>query len=125
MKGHRLGITFILIFILLFSIMRNSLMLSFYLFDSEDFVELFCENKEKPELKCNGKCELSKMAKQDDQKPERSSLIDQLQNELIYYATAFESSIFAPLNEIYPGFEYQNQYVFLYSQPITHPPVLV
>ena len=125
MKGYRLVIAFTLIFVLLFSIMRNALMLSLYLVDTEDFVELFCENKEMPELECNGKCELSKMANQDDQKPERTSLIDNLQNEWVYYATAFESSIFNLKKEINPAFEYQNHYLYLYSQPITHPPILI
>ena len=105
--------------------MRNSLMLSFYLVDTEDFVELFCENKEMPELECNGKCELSKLAKQDDQKPERTSLIDNLQNELVYYITPFSIDFFTLKKEVFSDFDYQNHYIYLYSQPITHPPILV
>jgi len=30
-----------------------------YIMDIEQFTELYCENKEKPELKCNGKCHLA------------------------------------------------------------------
>ncbi|PWH85778.1 hypothetical protein DIT68_06705 [Brumimicrobium oceani] len=30
-----------------------------YIMDIEQFTELYCENKDKPELKCNGKCHLS------------------------------------------------------------------
>lgn len=125
MKGYRLVIAFTLIFVLLFSIVRNSLMLSLYLVDTEDFVELFCENKEMPELECNGKCELSKMANQDDQKPERTSLIDNLQNEWVYYVTPIKWSIFSLKSQINNGFNYQNHYLYLYSQPITHPPILI
>ena len=29
-----------------------------YVMDIEQFTELYCENKDKPELKCNGKCHL-------------------------------------------------------------------
>ncbi len=31
-------------------------------------IENFCENKEKPELKCNGKCHLNKQIKEDTEK---------------------------------------------------------
>lgn len=30
-----------------------------YIMDIEQFTELYCENKDKPELKCNGKCHLA------------------------------------------------------------------
>lgn len=31
--------------------------------NNADFTEKYCENKDKPVLKCNGKCELAKIAK--------------------------------------------------------------
>lgn len=34
----------------------------FYLLDKETYIELFCENREKPELHCDGKCSLNKNA---------------------------------------------------------------
>lgn len=125
MKGHQLGISFLLIFVLLFSITKNSLMLSFYLIDNEDFTELFCENTDSPEMECNGKCELSKLAHQDDTKSERPSLLDNLQNELVYYMNYSSLEIFLFKLNLIPKFEYQNSYNFLYSKPIVHPPILV
>ena len=32
-----------------------------YSFFNDNFTEQFCENKAKPELKCNGKCHLTKI----------------------------------------------------------------
>lgn len=34
-----------------------------YHFNNNVFTENYCVNKDKPELKCNGKCELAKLAK--------------------------------------------------------------
>lgn len=34
-----------------------------YHFNNKVFTENYCVNKDKPELKCNGKCELAKLAK--------------------------------------------------------------
>ncbi len=36
-------------------------MYSWYFLDLNSFVEQLCENKDKPELECNGTCYLSKM----------------------------------------------------------------
>lgn len=37
-----------------------------YSFFNDSFTEQFCENKAKPELKCNGKCHLKKVNKAQD-----------------------------------------------------------
>ena len=44
-----------------FSSIKNGLMLGFYTSNQDSFIELFCVNKDKPELHCDGKCELSKL----------------------------------------------------------------
>jgi len=52
---------------------------AFYLLDTERYIELFCENQEKPELHCNGKCSLSKATKEasetQEKIPEQISII--------------------------------------------------
>lgn len=35
-----------------------------YTFNNKTFTEKYCINKDKPELKCNGKCHLAKIAKE-------------------------------------------------------------
>lgn len=39
-----------------------------YLINSEFITNVFCVNKEKPEMKCNGKCHLAKQLKKDEEK---------------------------------------------------------
>ncbi len=39
-----------------------------YLVNTDFITETFCINKEKPKMKCNGKCHLSKQLKKDEEK---------------------------------------------------------
>jgi hypothetical protein len=49
----------------------------YYSLDNDAFTEKYCVNKEKPILKCNGKCELAKIAKATEkQNPEKNSITE-------------------------------------------------
>jgi len=99
-------------------------MLSFYLADTQSFVELFCVNQDKPEMECNGKCELSKLAEQSPSK-QKPSYLDFLQKEVVLYWTAISKQHFKPklFQPLISGV-YQNNYQFLFAQEITHPPAV-
>lgn len=62
----------ILSLIILSNSVKVSLVYSWYALDVESFIEQLCENKDKPQLQCNGKCYLSKMldssSSQDEQR---------------------------------------------------------
>lgn len=63
-----MGIRFIVsifISIILLSNLRFSSMYLYYGIAKEDFIERLCENKNRPELNCDGKCALSKMLQAD------------------------------------------------------------
>lgn len=49
--------------------------------NADGFISLFCENVNKPALKCNGKCQLSKMAKE-QQKEQAEKVLLNLQQEV-------------------------------------------
>ncbi|RPG30041.1 hypothetical protein [Flagellimonas sp.] len=51
--------------------LRFSSMYVYYSLDREGFIEQLCENKDKPELNCNGKCMLMQMlrAQAEDDEP--------------------------------------------------------
>ncbi|MDD3771200.1 MAG: hypothetical protein PHC38_00930 [Weeksellaceae bacterium] len=126
MQKKRLITSIGLIFILLFGILKNSMLLGFYLLDNSNFTEIFCENKEKPELHCNGKCELSKLAKESENQ-NKHSLIQITQDELIIYFNSDFKTDF-PLDsseKIVHQFFYLNHYSYDFSQLINHPPALV
>lgn len=56
---------YILVAIILLSNLRFSSMYLYYGIAKEDFIERLCENKNRPELNCDGKCALSKMLQAD------------------------------------------------------------
>lgn len=52
----------ILSILLLSNSVKVSLVYGWYTLDVESFIEQLCENKDKPQLQCNGKCYLSKIS---------------------------------------------------------------
>ncbi|MGJ1423788.1 hypothetical protein ACR79B_07350 [Sphingobacterium spiritivorum] len=63
--------------------MRNNLLYVIYEYDTALFISMFCENKNKPQLKCNGKCKLAKMLKEQKEE-EATKVLKQLQSEVFY-----------------------------------------
>lgn len=59
-------------------------MYAFYMLNTDAFISLFCENKAKPLLKCNGKCQLAKIAKE-QQKEEAEKVLLNLQKEVLWF----------------------------------------
>ena len=47
---------------MLFVTLRVSLTYAYYYMDTASFIERLCENLDKPQLECNGKCQLKKVA---------------------------------------------------------------
>ena len=65
----------------------------------------FCENKNKPELHCNGKCYLMKklkQAKDKEEKQERQSQKVQFQDALLVIPTAFKRYVLAEIKLLIP-----------------------
>lgn len=74
----------LLLFIVLISAMKNVALLVFYQFDTSGFVKVFCENKARPQLECNGKCKLSQIIQEKQQK-EASETLASLQSEVFLF----------------------------------------
>ncbi|MDM1408562.1 MULTISPECIES: hypothetical protein [Myroides] len=62
---------YIFLFTLVFRTFYAQFHYAFYLLDTERYIELFCENQEKPELHCNGKCSLNKASKEASETQEK------------------------------------------------------
>lgn len=69
---------------MLISITRNTVLYAIYEYDTRLFVTIFCENKSRPELKCNGKCKLAKMQHEQDEE-NAADRLQQLQTEVTYF----------------------------------------
>jgi hypothetical protein len=100
----------------------------FYL-NREYIAENLCENKEEPELQCNGKCHLMKTLKQEEEKqPEDQQntpkkVVDyQLFADKVFYASDLQSDILLePSSESH--FLYQNNYSHLSLSSLFRPPI--
>ena len=104
--------------------MKNSILVGFYEINTKAFVSLFCENKSKPELKCNGKCQISQIAKQEERNTHHN-LIIQLQQEVTLFVNEIENinveKYFFHRNPAFNLFQ-QHNYSFLYLSKNDKPP---
>ncbi|MDO6597418.1 hypothetical protein Q4512_10875 [Oceanihabitans sp. 2_MG-2023] len=115
--------TFLLTTLLLFNSTRVSLTYIYYNMDTVGFIEVFCVNKDKPELVCNGKCHLKKVAKsQNKEQKTPESIIDFKQ--LLLYTNTLETMVFSKKQHVKKKQinTYQNLYSFKNISDCFHPP---
>ncbi len=74
----------LLLFFMLFCIVKNTALLSLYELNQDLFVIMLCENKAKPALKCNGKCQLSRIANEQKQ-DEAAQVLNNLRGEIFFF----------------------------------------
>jgi hypothetical protein len=53
--------------------LNNAYLTAYYYFDTDNFIEEYCENQDKPELKCHGSCKIDKMSKSNEPVKQPSS----------------------------------------------------
>lgn len=122
MKLLKTGISLVLSTLILLSSLRVSLTYTYYELDPIGFIERLCENKDKPELQCNGKCQLKKVTENNTEN----------KNTPIKFTTLEEITLFV-INELKINFlnsnsidnrlfDYSNLYVFLCIDQIDRPP---
>lgn len=58
------------LFIIVAQMSYQGILCAYYIFNKQHIIEKFCENKDKPQLKCDGKCHLKKMVKVQTQEKE-------------------------------------------------------
>lgn len=97
--------------------------MGYYALFTQDFIERFCENKDKPELQCDGKCELSKMLLQQTEEDKTPINLELLKNEIVLFFDTINTTKFlkstlknAPLPQ------YLNLYSFHFEESIINPP---
>ena len=124
MKKHNSIIVLVFVLLISFNSIKSGIMISFYMVDTKNFVELFCVNKEKPELECNGKCELSKLA-ENDTSTEKPTYLDVLQKEIVLF---FSDSYSSPAKKLVQNSlvdnGYLNNYRFLFTSEFSLPPIV-
>ncbi|WP_143559472.1 hypothetical protein [Sphingobacterium sp. JB170] len=107
------------------SIMKNPVLYTIYEYDTKLFVSMFCENKSRPQLKCNGKCYLAKMQKEQEDN-DASNRLKQLQTEVVYFNVVTPVYIVSDkllfVEEVKPPAYYNQLYSFLFTSHLVKPP---
>jgi hypothetical protein len=118
----KLSSVLILSLLLLSNSLRFSFVYSWYALDIDSFIEELCENKDRPELQCNGTCYLSKMMTEKDDSTSNKLPIIEWEQQFFYIA----DEPMVMVEGITITFSSQNVYVCHYSgdhlSSIFHPP---
>lgn len=115
------GFLIAFLFSTLFYNVRFSYLVFFYSVDNKTFTEAFCENKDKPELQCNGSCHLED-AQQDLEKNEGQKEL-RVNKEISFFlppVCEFKAKKICLNSKVV--FSFNNDYLFLKSGPDSPPP---
>lgn len=112
----------ILSIILLSNSIRVSLVYGWYTLDVESFIDQLCENKDKPQLECNGKCYLSKMIASDSSQDEQKIPVLEWEQLVFFQPEIREDNQMAIAASAGISFHYLATYTKGYFHSIFHPP---
>ncbi|MCW8896726.1 MAG: hypothetical protein OQJ96_10345 [Flavobacteriales bacterium] len=127
MKTFNVILAVFMSLVLLFSTNLKSFITINYLLNKAEITELFCINKEKPKLECNGKCHLAKEIKKVDVEEEKKPLLpiptSKQHHEVLYVEVSSSNKIseiiisnkqhYSPIN----AGEIQHGYFLLITPP--------
>jgi len=94
----------------------------YYTIDPIGFIEELCENKDQPELQCNGKCHLKKVTESSKRTEEAPLQIIDFKDILLHQNTSLVIDFKIKPNTKKAVFGYQNYYKYLISNSSFHPP---
>ncbi|TXD49721.1 hypothetical protein [Polaribacter sp. IC073] len=94
----------------------------YYNLDTKGFIEAFCENKDKPALECNGKCQLKKITKTTDNENNRPIQLIDFKDLLVYNQQTSSFPISDTTHQNKHSFYYLNLYNFKLLETCFHPP---
>ncbi|MGB5269061.1 MAG: hypothetical protein WBN52_01040 [Eudoraea sp.] len=123
MKLSSLVISTLFLIIILANSFKIVGTIGYYGLFTQDFIERFCENKDKPELQCDGKCELSKMLLQQTEEDKTPINLELLKNEIVLFFNTINTTKFLKSSLKNPRLpQYLNLYSFNFEESIINPP---
>ena len=122
MKNWKLIFSILFSILILYNSLRVSITYIYYNVDTVGFIEALCENKDKPELQCNGKCHLKKITKTNsEEKNQPIELID-FKDILLYNQKKYSHNLNGNTIQKKPTYSYLNLYNFKLLETCFHPP---
>ena len=122
-----LGIAILFLTTMLFYSLRLSIAFLHFAVFNDNFTEMYCVNKDKPEMQCNGKCHLMQETK--DTIPQQKGLIlnESLHQQIILFFNSNDNLVTKKeIHSIFKknNFKYQIHYHYQFLGNIFHPPNL-
>lgn len=120
---YKIATVFVMV-IMLISVMRNTVLYAVYEYNKAFFIDLFCVNKNRPQLQCNGHCKLAQMQREETEQ-KASEMLKQLQFETVVFCSVRIVSIETqlPFDKKYNYSLYRSPlYSFLYTTAVVKPP---
>lgn len=102
--------------------LRVSFTYIYYTLDPIGFIEELCENKDQPELQCNGKCHLKKVTESSQSTEKVPLQIIDFKDILLHQHTILEVYFKEKSTAKNTIFDYQNDYEYLIIDSSFHPP---
>lgn len=103
--------------------LRGAFFFSYYLIDKQSFIENFCQNKDLPQLDCEGKCKLTDLSKENETFPNFD--FGQFTSDFVWIFHQFEKFSIIPLKKWTKNlFLYKNLYTENILFSIFRPPIL-
>ncbi|HTO14596.1 MAG TPA: hypothetical protein VLZ83_02450 [Edaphocola sp.] len=116
----------ILMVALFFATFKNSIYLTFYEINQEYFVNLLCENNDKPELNCNGQCQLDHIADDLSNEEKQVVLLNHSQDIILFFedvTLSIDVPVISKATKLVKiGFR-ESQYKFDFLSKNSRPPV--
>jgi hypothetical protein len=122
-KKHRLIISILFLVFTLTGSLKIAGTLGYYALFTDDFIERFCENKERPELNCDGKCYLAKMLLQESKDDTPPLNVELLKNETVLFLEKSMTIDFVGTQVIdLANYGYMDHYYFNFLKKEIQPP---
>jgi len=116
-------LSLLLIAIILFNSLRVSFTYAYYYADTAGFIERLCENKDKVEMQCNGKCHLKKVTQDNSANDDKVPFKDINFKEItLYVVTQNTFSFINALVKKNKVSAYNNLYAYSIDTSLDHPP---
>lgn len=108
--------------LILFNSFRVSITYAYYELDPVGFIEKLCENKDKPEMQCNGKCHLKKVAENSSNNEKAPEKAINFEDILLFIVNKTEFKTLTTQLQRKSIYNYNNLYAFYSSKILDHPP---
>lgn len=122
MKISSIILSTVLTTLILFSSLRVTINYVYYELDPIGFIEKLCENKDKPELQCKGKCHLKKVAETSTENQQTPTKYTSLKEITLFVVDKLDLSFININNKENINFDYNNLYAYSSIHQIDRPP---